>query len=67
MVGNYDFANGTAIVQHWSRANPEYRGQRSRLQRAFAPGTQHESADGECDERTAHVDENQRPRICLES
>jgi hypothetical protein len=67
MVGNYDFANGTAIVQHWSRVHSEDRGQRPRLQRAFAPGTQHESADCEGHEWTAHVDQNQRPRICLES
>jgi len=45
MVGNYDFANGTAIVQHSSRANAEDRGQRPRLQRAFAPGTEDETAD----------------------
>jgi hypothetical protein len=26
MIGTYDFANGTAIVQHWSRAHVEDRG-----------------------------------------
>src|SRR5437773_8031135 len=34
---------------------------------SFAPGTQYESANRESNEWTAHVDENQRPRICLAS
>jgi len=27
MAANHDFANGTAIVQHWSRAYAEHRRQ----------------------------------------
>jgi hypothetical protein len=45
MVANYDFANDTAIVQHWSRAPAKDRDQRPRLQRAFSPGAKDESAD----------------------
>src|SRR4030095_9614018 len=47
-------------------ARAEDRGQRPRLQRAFSPGAKDESADRESNEWTAHVDENQRPRICFE-
>jgi hypothetical protein len=58
MVGNYDFANGTAIVQHWSRVHAEDRGQRPQLQRAFSPGAKDESADRESDKWPAHVDQD---------
>ncbi len=58
MAGNYDFANATAIVQHWSRAHAEDRGQRPRLQRAFWPGAKDEAADRESDKWPAHVDQD---------
>ncbi len=59
MVGNYDFANGTAIVQHSSRANAKDRDHRPRLQRAFAPGTEDEAADREAEQRPAHVNQDE--------
>jgi len=58
MTGNHDFANGTAIVQHWSCAHAEDRGQRPRLQRAFSPGTEDEAADRESDKWPTHVDQD---------
>jgi len=63
MVGNYDFANATAIVQHWSRAHAEDRGQRPQLQRAFAPGAEDEAADREAEQRPAHVNQDEWPRV----
>ena len=59
MVANHNFANDTAIVQHWSRAHAEDRGQRPRLQRAFAPGTEDEAADREAEQRPAHVNQDE--------
>ncbi len=56
MARNYDFANGTAIVQHWSRAHVGDRGQRPRLLRAFSQGAKDEAADRESDKWPAHVD-----------
>ena len=40
----------------------------SRCSRAseFAPGAEDETANGEHDAWSAHVDANERPRICLE-
>src|ERR1700730_13188084 len=32
----------------------------------FAPGAKNEAADGEAEEWAAHIDANERPRICLE-
>ena len=66
MIGNYDFANGTAIVQRWS-PNAEHLSAIAQLRHAFSPGAKDQAADRESDEWPAHVDENQRPRICLES
>ena len=42
------------------------RGQSSRLQLALSPGAEDEAANREADEWSAHVDKNQRPRICFE-
>jgi len=63
MVGNYDFANGTAIVQRWSHANAEHQSATAQLRRAFWPGAKDQAADRESEKRPAHVDANERPRV----
>src|SRR6266513_2564307 len=61
MVRIVILASGAAVVQHWSHP-----GQRPRLYLALAPRAENETANSESDEWPAHVDENKRPRICLE-
>lgn len=51
------------IVQHPSRAAAEDRGQRPRLQSTPAPSAEDEAADCEIHEWSAHVDQDERPRI----
>src|SRR6266404_5785630 len=67
MAENFDFANSSAIVQHWSRAHSKHRGQRSRLQCTPAPGAEDEATDRKGHERSAHVDQDEWPGICFKS
>ena len=61
MAANYDFANGTAIVQHWSHANGEHRSATAQLRRAFWPGAKDEAANRESHKWLAHVDQDEWP------
>ncbi len=63
MVVNYDFANGTAIVQHWSRATGQKVQSAPHLQLTLAAGTKDQAAYRKGDKCAAHIDQNQRPRI----
>jgi len=67
MAANYDFANGTAIVQRWSHANAEHRSAAAQLRRAFWPGAKDEAANRESHKWLAHVDQDEWPGICFKS
>src|SRR5439155_27282517 len=67
MAANYDFANGTALVQRWSHVNAEHRSAAAQLRRAFWTRAKDEAANRESHTWLAHVDQDERPGICWKS